>query len=254
MADIFINTVLLEKNRWEPGRPSSLRISEWMEDFQRHGFRGVEIWENHALQASETEVRQVIESPLPIEIYNSYISLEDEYEKERKAAAAMIHRLGVKRVKFNFGASVSQKEEYMKNLLHFKSLLPQDCELLCECHPGTILEEPAEAEKVFKELALERLGAIIHPFHVETDPGLWLQHLGSAVTHAHISLFDGGTFFQLKKRPEFVKERIRIMKEAGFGGTLSLEFTEGTASVEETPEKLYQHALEDLAFLLHHDA
>ncbi|MGY4690844.1 hypothetical protein [Salibacterium sp. K-3] len=254
MAGIFINTVLLEKNRWEPGRPSSILVSEWIGDFKRDGFHGVELWENHALQASETEIRHIIESPLPIEIYNSYISLEDEYEKEREAAAAMINRLRAKRVKFNFGKDVARKEEYIRNVLHFKSLLPQDCELLCECHPGTILEDPAEAENVFKELALERLGAIIHPFHVEADPGLWLQHLGSAVTHAHVSLFDAGTFFQLKKRPDFVKERIRIMKEAGFGGTLSLEFTEGTATEEETPEKLYQHALEDLAFLFHHYA
>ncbi|TLS37216.1 sugar phosphate isomerase/epimerase family protein [Pseudalkalibacillus caeni] len=249
MATFIINTVLLEKNRWEPGRVPTIKVSEWMKDFRRDGFSGVELWENHALKASEEETRQLKNAILPVDVFNSYAGFEDEKEQERKETAEMVRKLGASNVKFNIGADENKRDTYVKNVLEWKEQLPSGCMLLCECHSGTLMEDPQTAAQVFNEWGSNQFGAILHPFHAHTDLDSWFAHLGSTIVHAHVSLYADGAFQLLEEQPELVKERVRKLKKAGFDGTYSMEFTKGTALEREIPMMLYENALKDMDFL-----
>ena len=54
---------------------------------------------------------------------------------------------------------------------------------------------------------------------------------------------------RLERQPEVVNERLRVMREAGFAGSFTLEFTEGTSSPDESMEALFDAALADLCYL-----
>ncbi|MGP4108128.1 sugar phosphate isomerase/epimerase family protein [Virgibacillus sp. L01] len=248
MTRLLINTVLLEKNRWGPGRTPTILASKWLETFWENDFDGVELWENHALKASNKEVQLLKQSRLPLEVFNSYVRFDDQFEEERKLTAEMINQLGAKKVKFNIGPDQSLQETYIKNVLKWKDMLPAGCKLLCECHHGTVMEDPKKAKEIFDKLNSDQFGLIIHPFH-DVNLELWFSYFGPSIIHAHVSLYKNGDFQLLEKQSELVKERIRILKEVGFKGTYSLEFTEGVRSEGETPQLLYENALRDSKFL-----
>jgi len=249
MTSFLINTVLLEKNRWEEGRNPSVAVSEWLPKIKKDGFHGVELWENHGLKASEPEIQLLKHASVPVEVYNSYVSFDDGDSQKRAKAANMINRLRANKVKFNFGNDSERIEEYIQNFHVWKEQLHNECTFLCECHPGTVMEDPNIAREVFDRIGSHNIGAMIHPFHKSTDLSSWFNYLGEKIIYAHVSLFDGSRFHLLERYPDFVEERIQVLKENGFEGDFSLEFTEGTAEEHETPQQLYQNAIRDLAFL-----
>ncbi|KGX90498.1 sugar phosphate isomerase/epimerase family protein [Pontibacillus marinus] len=249
MTSFFMNTVLLEKNRWEEGQNPSIAVSDWLPKLRTDGFDGIELWENHSLKASEPEIQLLKHSSIPVEVYNSYVSFEDGFEQQRAQAANMVNRLRANKIKFNFGKDPERLDEYIQNFQDWKEQLPNQCTFLCECHPGTVMEDPKIAKGVFKRIGSNDIGAMIHPFHKGTDVKSWFKHLGEKVVYAHVSLFDGSRFHLLERYPEFVESRIQVLKENGFNGDFSLEFTEGTALENEKTEQLYHNAIRDISFL-----
>ncbi|MYL51821.1 hypothetical protein GLW08_00565 [Pontibacillus yanchengensis] len=250
MTNVLINTVLLEKNRWREARNPSLEVSEWLSRFHVDGFTGIELWENHVLKASNQEIRRLEQSKLPVQVYNSYVRFDDGYETERLQAAKMIQRLQPQSVKFNLGNNTKEIDTYLKNLEYWASQLPSECQLLCECHPGTIMEDPRMAKDIFTELNNSKYKAIIHPFHKNTDLQAWFDYVGARISHAHVSVFDNGTFFTLEERSPFVRNRFDQLKRNGFKGSYSIEFTSGVATERESIELVYQHAVQDKDFLI----
>ncbi|WP_167449452.1 sugar phosphate isomerase/epimerase family protein [Halobacillus trueperi] len=252
MSRFLMNTVMFERNRWEPGRNPSLRVSEWMGRMQSDGFDGIELWENHALKNSDEEVEALKDHSLPVEIYNSYVGFDDDQEKERAEAAAMIRRLHPKQVKFNFGDSEASLDVYIRNLKDWKEQLPENCDLLCECHPGTVMEDPNTAREVIEQLGTADVKAIIHPFHEQLNLNGWFDHLGEKIVHAHVSLFKNHAFHALEEESDFVHERLQILKERHYQGSFSMEFTKGVAEADETPQEIYAHAVKDFSYLKKH--
>ncbi|MEC3884008.1 TIM barrel protein [Halobacillus sp. HZG1] len=249
MSRFLMNTVLFERNRWEPGRNPSLSVSEWMGRMKEDGFDGIELWENHALKSSDEEIEALKAHSLSVEIYNSYVSFDDDQDKEREEAAAMIHRLQPKQVKFNFGDSEASLDVYIRNLKEWEKQLPEDCELLCECHPGTVMEDPETARDVLEQLRPMDVKAIIHPFHAQVDLKGWFDHLEEKIVHAHVSLFKNHVFHALEEEPEFIQERLQILKDSNYRGSFSMEFTKGVAEADETPQEIYTHAVKDVSYL-----
>lgn len=249
MTQFLVNTVLLEKNRWQTVQHPSILVSDWMDAIQSDGFDGIELWANHALKASDEEVNALSAHPLPIEIFNSYVSFEDSHERERAEVASIIQQLSPKQVKFNLGPSEALIDTYIENLKQWKDQLPEGCQLLCECHPGTVMEDPKKAKDLFSHLGNMNCKAIIHPFHENTDLHTWFHHLGDRIAHAHVSLYKGGSFYALEEAMEWSKDRVKDLKTHGYKGSFSMEFTKGTATEEETPEKIYAQALRDFSFL-----
>jgi sugar phosphate isomerase/epimerase len=249
--EIFIGTVLMEMNRWGSRIPSFL-VSDWIERFKADGFDGIELWENHALLAEPGEFKKLETSRLSIAIYNSYASFDDspEAKQKRERAAAAAGKLGAKGVKFNFGNEPTLLDTYIRNFNEWVKMLPPDCRLLCECHPDTVMEDPETAGKVLAELAEGRCRAIIHPFSSLKMTEEWFKHLGSRITHAHISIYnDKWQGMRLKDNQELVEEGLRIMNNYVFKGTYTIEFTEGIRAKDENIEGLYRCAVDDLRYL-----
>ncbi|PUA40833.1 hypothetical protein C8Z91_01280 [Paenibacillus elgii] len=247
---LYIGTILLERNRWAAERKPSYAVSDWQERFCEDGFDGMELWENHALLSDERELSE-LEASGRVAIVNSYIGFEDgdEAERKREAAAALVKRLRAPAVKFNLGADPAQLPVYIANVKRWAELLPSDCRILCECHPGTAAEHPDAAADMLRRLGDGPFQAIVHPFYCMGELEDWFKKLGSAITHAHVQLRDeDNRFIRLSHRPELVKDQLAWMRRMGFRGSFTLEFTEGVR-VNEDRETLYESALEDLQIL-----
>lgn len=247
-GQIYFGTILLEANRWAAEKRPSYSVSEWIPRLREDGFDGIELWEYHATSCTEEELRSIAASKLPISVYSAYISFEDgqEQEEARIRAAKLIRLLGAKGVKYNFGNDPSRLDVYIRNWHRWRGLLPEDCRMLCECHPNTVMEDPRIAAEAFRSMGKQASEAIVHPFHCLGELDDWFTHLGSSITHAHVQLRSEEQKFQrLHTRRQEIKERLSIMERAGFKGSFTLEFVEGTGS-GETREALYDAALDDL--------
>ncbi|MBT5533808.1 hypothetical protein HOK31_12160, partial [Candidatus Poribacteria bacterium] len=130
--------------------------------------------------------------------------------------------------------------------------LPAGCRPLCECHGGTIVETP-EAARGFMDAADIDCGIIVHAF-TDTEDRLraWLDLFESAVELVHVQLRDAGQFLRLDEAPDLARPRIDILRDAGFRGAYTLEFTKGTSTERDNPEALWREAVADLAFLREH--
>jgi sugar phosphate isomerase/epimerase len=248
MAQIFIGTVLLERNRWTSDKQPSYRVSEWMHRFAADGFDGMELWENHA---APEELTALADGPLPVAVFNSYAGMNDAETFRRQQSAEQTVRLLAPAVKFNVGADPALWDAYLANAGIWLQQMPSQTRLLCECHGGTVLETPEAARRAFAVWDNTRFGAIIHPFYDLDGLRAWFRALGpQVIAHSHVQTrAEDGTWLVLEDRAAHVKEALHIMREEGFQGTYTLEFTRGTATPEETIEGLYASALRDLAFL-----
>ena len=237
---VYIASILLEKNRWAPGKRPSYQVSEWGERFAEAGFDGVELWENHLLLASAEEQVALMGMACPVRIYNVYFAFGDDSGAERHHAADWIQRLGVEGVKYNLGKDPPMRRLEMRNLRAWEAILPEDCRLLCECHAGTIIEEPVEARRFFDEAGLQRQGIIVHCFDGDTERlREWVRLFGDEIAHVHVQTREEGERL----------EPLRLLREAGFAGTFTLEFTRGTAEPDENMEALFAEAVKDLHWL-----
>ncbi len=221
-----------------------------MERFARDGFSGIELWENHILKAEDQkkEMELIKKAKIPVAIYNTYTGFSDEEAEKRKKAAEIINYFGSDGVKYNLGKNDDLLDVYLENLQNWADSLPEKCRLLCECHGGTVLEDPETAGQVLGELD-DKFQAIVHCCGDSEKLVKWFDNLGEKITHAHVSLKANGKGVRLSSNPGLILENLYIMKTAGFKGTFTLEFTEGLRSEKENIEDSYQAALDDLQFL-----
>ena len=138
----------------------------------------------------------------------------------------------------------------MANLRQWRTQLPEEILLLCECHPGSIVEEPLQAKAFFGELDMEGWGIIADPFSRFESLQAWFDALGPRIIHAHLQMRQPDrTVVRFDRRPERAREAVRIMREASFAGSCTFEFTEGMNTPGENIDELFSNALIDLAFL-----
>ncbi len=249
--EIYIGTILLEINRHTPPKEPSYLVSEWIPRFVKGGFEGMEVWENHAKRCTDEEREKLQDSPLPVSVFNSYCGFEDGDEQARREAARLSAYLGAKRIKFNLGKEPTKLEEYRKNLRTWCAMFPDDMKFLCECHPGTVIEEPEAALEFFTPMQDNRFEVIVHPFWPDVDVlRRWFTSFGKKVTHAHIQLRDEHqNVIRLERNRSLVTEALAIMIGEGYAGSFTLEFTEGMKTPDENIESLYHNALQDLQLL-----
>ncbi|MFW5894254.1 MAG: sugar phosphate isomerase/epimerase family protein [Verrucomicrobiota bacterium] len=243
---IHIGTVLLEPNRWTAEKQPSFRVSDWLDRFAVAGFDGVELWQNHALKADERERRALAEAALPIPIFNSYASLGEEGRKLRATTVEWVKQIGCRALKFNVGKDPALVKEELNTAREWGEEMP-GVQLLCECHGGTSLEDPETAARVLA--GYPQIGIIVHPF---TDSKLpdWLRLFGKRVRHAH-SQFVGEDWRRtcLREQPALVRDRLSMLTDAKFDGSISIEFTAGVAAPPEDREQLFCAACDDMNFL-----
>ena len=249
--NIFIGTVALEVNRWSSRIPS-FTVSDWIERMRDDGFDGLELWENHVMlhNSPEEEIKKILASEFPVDVYNSYIGFEDENAFQRSKAVEMICTLKAKAVKYNVGSDIGKLAEYKSNLLEFAGNLPDGCRLLCELHDGTVLEDDAVAIDFFNDLPKKQFGIILQPFG---DPELFKKKFdvfGNRISNIHSQLLNrDNARVRLDRMRTGVCDCFKVMKENGFNGDVTIEFTEGTAAPGENIEDLYKNAVLDMEFI-----
>jgi len=243
---IYIGTILLERNRWSPGKVPTYRVSEWLDRFARDGFDGVELWENHAALCSDDEFVRLEHAPLPVIVFNSYAGMGDEGLPEREQAARLANRLGASAIKFNTGNVPEDGAEYARNAQAWADAMSRVARMLCECHPGTIMEELTVAQATYASWNDDRFQAIVHAFSEPEEMLIEKMHRFGPriVTHVHAALGEHTT-----ETKELVHRRTGILRDMGFAGSFTLEFTEGTGEPDEDMETMYGCALRDLELL-----
>jgi sugar phosphate isomerase/epimerase len=246
---IYLGSICLEPNRWKAGKEPTYEVSAWRERLSAAGFDGIELWENHYLKASEAEQAK-LRAAAPMAIFNSYAGLGNDDAAQREETARAVAELGARAIKFNVGNDASRFEEYLANANQWAAQMP-GVKLLCECHPGTLLETPDGAARAFEKWDAARFGAMIHPFLA--SPGElreWFRLLGPRIEHAHSQIRDDNNrMLRLDEKPDAAREALHVLREGGFAGSFTVEFTAGTSTENDRPEFVWESALRDLAFL-----
>jgi len=244
--NIYIGTVCLDRNRWGSRQPS-IAVSDWLKRFEADGFDGVELWEFHYLAADEAERERLAASAVPLAVYNSYVGFADQDAAARAKAADAIARLQAKAAKYNLGPDASKLDEYRRNLLAWAQQVPASCRLLCECHPGTVLENVQDAVAFFNDLDPERFGVIAHVMGDAETLQPWFSGFQGRVGHLHVQMRGPDTDPTVpENRPPF-DACFEVAKAHGFQGTMAIEFSRGIGRGEDT-EAIYRNACADLAY------
>ncbi len=259
---ILLGTVAIEPHRWRADLPPLIRASAWAGRARQAGFDGLELWQRHFTEADPAEQAVLAAQPEPLEIFNAYPSFEDtpEAAATRERIAAAIRTTRARAVKFNLGTKPALRADYLRTFAAWAATLPPDITLLNECHGGDIADKPAAARALHDELALPNLAVIVHAFSTdEAELRAWFDTFGPAVRHVHVQhRHPDGLWRRLDADPARNAARARLLRELGFTGTLTTEFSDGVAwgrpnpAREENPEALFAAATADLAFLRQH--
>ncbi|MCC5843849.1 MAG: hypothetical protein JJU05_06315 [Verrucomicrobia bacterium] len=240
-TEIYLGSVLLEPKRWSKDRLPSIHLRDWTDRMKSAGFDGWELWEFH-------------DQPLPlggVRVYNSYLLPEEASPGQLADLAARVNRSGAGSLKFNVGKDPDAPARAVPALLKLAESVPA-VDLLCECHPGTALEDPAAALPWLQALP-ERFGVILHPLGENNDFTLaCFTHIPDRVRLLHLQMKSPATGKRacLEECPDFVRDRLEELHTLGYHGPATLEFTLGVGGgPEDLPETLFQHAVKDLGFL-----
>ena len=250
---ILLGTVLLETNRWTPSRQPSFAVSAWAPAIHAAGFSGLELWENHAALADAVEHEALSRLPLPVSVFNSYCTFDDAGASGRQLATQLVHTYRAGGVKFNLGGDPALVGTYLRHFETWAAGLPAGCRPLCECHAGTVLEDPDAAARILAPFA-GRIGIIVHPFAGERAMlARWFDRFGPAVSHMHVAARQGdGALITLAEGADEVRARLGLVQAAGFTGSWTIEFTKGVAWPPEDRQELLQRAAADMAFIRAH--
>jgi len=241
----YIATVCLERNRWGTRVPS-FAVSDWLDRFASDGFEGIELWEYHYTRADDAERRRLV-SASPIPIYNTYASFDDDAAEAREASAAAIVEIRASGVKYNVGRDASRLGENRRNLIAWSEAVPSTCRLLCECHPGTALENVDDAAAFFADLDPDRFGVIVHVAGDVSRVEPWLAAMGARVQHVHVQMRGPDTDPSVPANRAPYVECFDALKAHDYSGTLAIEFSRGIGR-DEDMELVYGNACADLAF------
>ena len=259
---ILLGTVAIEPARWanfmsgpvDDGHPpETIQLSRWMDRIHAAGFDGIELWERHLTDATPAEAARVIDHPLSVGVFNTYVSLDDPDPDARTAVSAWVRRTGSTGVKFNVGNDPSARDAYAARIAAWLDELPPTVTLLCECHHGiSIAEDPATAARIFDAAGpAARLGAIVH---THEDPDLIrcrFAAYGDRITHVHVNFLDftALTTPRLREIRGRVESQVALLRSLGFDGTWTIEFSHGVLSENDEPDRLLEEAIDDLAVL-----
>lgn len=254
--EIYLATVGLEPNRWakRQGKPNLLTASEWFAPAKEAGFAGIELFEPHYLEPNDAERQKIQQGTLPVSVYNSYITFDAAGEALRQKAAEAIRQLKPKAFKFNFGKDPQTLTDEMRCFEQWMETLPAGVGAWCECHPGTAIEQPAEAKACLEQLCAKRVKVIFHPFLIgEEKLAKWLDAFGDRIVHAHVQIRDVNEemfFLNLEDRADYSAQRVELLRASGFRGSYAIEFVRGTLKAgEDEPAKMFEQSVKNLRFL-----
>lgn len=244
---IYFGTILLERNRWGKGdRHPSFLVSDWTERIAGDGFDGLELWENHALLADMDEREGLRSGPCPVVLLNSYAGCENEDLAARQQTAQLASFFDAGGMKFNFGKFPERQDLYIDNVKAWSEMFKPGYRMLSENHRGTTTADAKLAADTYERLEGVNIGGIIHFDDAEEVYRQRFGCYGRYLTHIHCKLSsDDG----LVMSEDAVRHRLNLLREFGFNGTFTIEFTEGMRVAGVTIDELYRNAVRDLHLL-----
>lgn len=229
---IYLGTVAIEPNRWglaEPGGHPLTRVSEWLSAIGDARFDGLELWERHARSVPTDELDALLSSEIPIKILSCYTSWDEPDDADRTETAAWVGRVGAQGVKFNVGSDPDSAADYTERLRRFEAEVPAGARLLCECHFGTVAEDPHVARDMFDAIAdADRLGAIVHVHPMARDE--WsepLGVLGDRVRHVHVQVAEVPQSTGVDELGEILRPAAEAISATSPAATWTIEFSHG---------------------------
>jgi len=251
---VLLGTVALEPNRWATvdtsGAPM-MAMTDWSSAIGSAGFDGLELWERHATDAADGAAA-LLDGPVPIVVLSSYVSLDDPDPAPRAAVADWAVRLGAGAVKVNVGRDPSASEAYSARLAELADALPAEVVVLCECHAGTIAEDPIVAAAILGAAGSpQRVQAIVHTHESIDHLRTRFAAYGDRITHVHVNHLDPATL----AAPPLVDVRadlaakVAALGDLGFRGSWTIEFVHGVLGPDDRPEVTLPQAVADLAVL-----
>lgn len=255
ISTTYLATVALEPNRWKRGekRVPTVPMSHFSPRARTAGFAGWELWEDHYHLVSEGEQAALIEGKLPVRVFNTYFIPGVDEDSRRAAVNAAITAFGsnLHAVKFNLGKTGTDAKAQIAAALVWANELPAHVRLLCECHPGTVIEEPKEAAKAFRQWPAERFGAIVHPLSKGPEKlQAWFDALPGRIEHLHIQTRQEDTpFVPVQELESTVRTAWEVLRNVGFRGTAAMEFVSGIGQPHEAPASLLEQAISDFQWL-----
>lgn len=248
----LLASILLEPNRWTPGRVPSIWASDWSDRALAAGFDGWELFENHYRLASDGERKRLSSGALPVRIFNSY-QLPGDRAGAWGTAVATAEALGASGMKFNLG---KEREHWAREREAISECEGSSVRLLCECHPGTSLEDPEAVLEFVGDVNPWPFDLMLHPFLLGPEGiARWMNLLGSHIRHAHAQMrdpTDDRRILQLADDAPRAEACLAALAETGFQGSFSVEFAAPTQRADESPETLFAAAVKDLEFLREH--
>lgn len=248
---VYLGTIALEPNRWGSRTPS-IDTPRWIEHAAAHGFSGVELWGPHYDKADPSTRERIDSLQSSVAVFNTYLLPETGNDAAWQSCAETCRRLQVRALKFNFGADEARSAEYVDVLDRVKKMFPPSVSFFCECHPGTIAEQPELALSLLSRPGLEDVQIICHPFLIGA-PKLerWLEAFGSRVAHMHVQLRDDerAVIRLCDKRP-YLQSQAELLARYGFHGSWTIEFVHGTGTENDQPDYLFAQSCEDRDLLV----
>jgi len=259
-ATILLGTVAIEPIRWVrpvgAARPETatapIHLAAWMDRVADAGFDGIEVWEPHVLGALMAERDRIVQHALPIVVWNSYVSLDDDDPAQRAAIGEAATAAGATGIKYNVGNDPAQVDAYAARVAAWLEVLPDAVRLLCECHAGTaIAEDPALAARLFQRAGgPERVQAIVHTHESDEHLRARFDHYGERIAHVHVNFLDpNGLAPPLAQREDRLVEVVSLLRSRGFDGSWTIEFCHGLNTDRDRPDALIDQAADDLAVL-----
>jgi sugar phosphate isomerase/epimerase len=251
---VLLGTVAIEPNRWGIAKPGGFpvtQVSDWLPAIAAAGFDGLELWERHATFVDEDEVDRILAGPVPVTVFNGYALWDDPDPVARDDTARWVRRFGATGVKFNVGNDPTARDAYVERLQRFHEKVDPGVRLLCECHAGTLAEDPAVAAAMFDEVApTERLQAIVHLGRTPDDAAKHLlDGLGDRVSHVHLSLADEGPSTDRASLADDVRSGVELLRSFGFHGSWTIEFAHGLMTEHDEAGFVLESAIRDLGVL-----
>jgi hypothetical protein len=250
---VFLGTVAIEPNRWGMAKPGGFPVtvvSDWIAAIAAAGFDGLELWERHATFVEEPEVERIASGPLPVEVFNGYALWDEPDPSSRDETAVWIDRLGARAVKFNVGNDPASRGAYVERLRAFEAKVAGPVRLLCECHPGTLAEDPKEGSAMFDEVApADRLQAVVHVGRTPDGVAPMTEAMADRVGHVHVQLPEAGPDVEEEALAADLRVSVELLRSFGFDGSWTIEFSYGRMTEDDEAGYILRWATRDLRAL-----
>lgn len=251
---MLLGTVALEPNRWggiDRSRCPTVAVSRLLPEILGAGFDGIEVWEGHLTEADPAEVDAVVDGPLPVSVFNSYVGFDDAEPGARDDVARWVRRVGSTAVKFNVGNDPGSVGAYGERVGTWLAAMPDHVRLLCECHEGiSVAEDPAVAAAILAAAGPpDRVQAVVHTHEEPDHLRARFDAYGERITHVHVNFLSRAGAPRLTDERDRLAERVELLRSLGFAGTWTIEFVHGVLTDRDEPGALVAQAGDDLAVL-----